>query len=73
MKLTSSQKLYGLGIILLVSLVVCSQNLSRRGEPSFIISLAVAGIAYLLAFRELFSTPKFPRHVIFFGLALAAL
>ena len=36
-------------------------------------SLAVAGIAYLLAIREFFSTPRFPRRVIVVGLVLAAL
>ena len=36
------------------------------------ILLAVAGIAYLLAIRELFFTPKFPRHVVVLGLVLAA-
>jgi hypothetical protein len=58
---------------LLVALAICSRNFRRVGEPSFIIPLAVAGVVYLLAFRELFSTPKFPRHVIVFGLALAGL
>jgi hypothetical protein len=72
-KLTPSQRLYGLGVILLVALAICSRNFSRTGEPSFIIPLAVAGVAYLLAFRELLSTPTFPKHVIVFGLALAAL
>jgi alpha-1,6-mannosyltransferase len=43
------------------------------GEPSFLIPLAVAGIAYLLAIREFFSTPKFPLRVIVAGLVLAAL
>ena len=43
------------------------------GDPSFLVPLAVAGIAYLLAIREFFSTPKFPRHVIVIGLVLAAL
>ena len=36
-------------------------------------SLALAGIAYLLAIREFFSTPKISRRVIVIGLALAAL
>jgi alpha-1,6-mannosyltransferase len=72
-KLTPSQRLYGLGAILLVALTVCSRNFSRTGEPSFIIPLAVAGVAYLLAIREFLSTPKLPKHVIVFGLALAAL
>jgi alpha-1,6-mannosyltransferase len=72
-KLTPSRRLYGLGVILLVALTVCSRNFSRTGEPSFFIPLAVAGIAYLLAIRELFSTPKFPHQVIVIGLVLAAL
>jgi alpha-1,6-mannosyltransferase len=72
-KLTPSHRLYGLGAILLVALTVCSRNFSRTGEPSFFIPLSVAGIAYLLAIRELFSTPEFPKRVIVFGLALSAL
>jgi len=72
-KLTPSHRLYGLGAILLVALTICSRNFSCTGEPSFFIPLAVAGIAYLLAMRELFSTPEFPRRVIVFGLALSAL
>jgi flagellar biosynthesis protein FliQ len=72
-KLTPSQRLYGLGAILLVALTICSSNFSRTGEPSFFIPLAVAGVAYLMAIRELFSTPEFPKRVIFFGLALSAL
>jgi hypothetical protein len=72
-KLTPSHRLYGFGAILLVSLTICSRKLASVGEPSFMIPLAVAGIAYLLATRELFSTPKFPRRVIFSGLLLAVL
>jgi len=71
-KLTPSHRLYGLGAILLVALTICSRNFSRTGQPSFFIPLAVAGVAYLLAIRELFSTPEFPRRVIVFGLALSA-
>ena len=73
MKLTPSHRLYGLGVILLVALTICSRNFSRTGEPSFFIPLAVAGVAYLLAIRELLSTPEFPKRVIVFGLALSAL
>ena len=73
MKVTPSHRLYGLGALLLVALTICSRNFSRMGEPSFIMPLAVAGVAYLLAVRELFSTPSFPKRVIVFGLALAAL
>ena len=73
MKLTSAHRLYGLGAILLVAQTICARNFSRTGEPSFFIPLAVAGVAYLLAIRELFSTLEFPKRVIVFGLALSAL
>jgi alpha-1,6-mannosyltransferase len=73
-KLTASHRLYGLGAVLLVALTMCSRKLgSGAGEPSFNVPLAVAGIAYLLAIREFFSTPRFPRRVILIGLVLAAL
>jgi hypothetical protein len=58
---------------LLVALTICSQKFSHRGEPSFFIPLAVAGLAYLLTIRELFSSPGFPRRVVLFSLALSAL
>ncbi len=73
MKFTPSHRLYGLGAILLVALTICARKLSSVGEPSFIIPLAVAGVAYLLAIRELFFAPEFPKRVIVFGLALSAL
>jgi Glycosyltransferase family 87 len=72
-KLTPCRRLYGLGAILLVFLVICSRKLSSMGGPAFIIPLAVAGIAYLLAIREFFSTPRFQNRVIIVGLMLAAL
>jgi alpha-1,6-mannosyltransferase len=72
-KLTPSHRLYGFGAILLVALTICSRNFGRTGEPSFFIPLAVAGVAYLLAIRELLSTPEFPKRVIVFGLVLSAL
>jgi alpha-1,6-mannosyltransferase len=72
-KLTPSLTLYGLGAILLVSLTICSRKFSNIGEPSFLIPLAVAGIAYILSIREFFSTPRFPHRVIVIGLVLAAL
>ncbi len=74
MKLTPSRRLYALGVVMLASLTICSRKLSTSmGELSFIIPLAVAGIAYLLAIREFFSTPRFPQRVIVIGLVLAAL
>jgi len=72
-RVTPSQRLYGLGALLLVSLTVCTRKLSSLGEASFLIPLAVAGIAYLLAIRELFSAPSFPKRVVVVGLVLAAL
>ena len=73
MKVTPSHRLYGLAAILLVALAICSRKSSNVGEPSFIIPLAVAGIAYLLAVREFFYTPRFPRQVIVIGIVLAVL
>lgn len=72
-KLTPSQRLYGLGIVSFGALTICAHNFGRTGEPSFIIPLVVAGVAYLLSIRELFATPTFPKRVVVFGLALAAL
>ena len=73
MKLTPSRRLYGSGVILLVALTMCSRKFSSMGAASFIIPLAVAGIAYILAIREFFSTPRFPHRVIVIGVVLAAL
>ena len=73
MTLTPAGRLYGLGAILLAALTSCTSKFSSIGEPSFIIPLGVAGLAYLLAIRELFATPQFPRRVIVIGLVLAAL
>jgi alpha-1,6-mannosyltransferase len=72
-KFTPSRRFYALGIVMLVALTACSRKLGNIGEPSFLILIGIAGIAYLLAIREFFSNPKFPRHVIVTGLALAAL
>ena len=72
-KLSPSRRLYGLGIVLLMALTICSRNFSRTGELPFFLPLGVAVFAYLLAIRELFCAPEFPKRVIVFGLALAAL
>jgi alpha-1,6-mannosyltransferase len=71
-KLTPSQRLYALGAILLVALTICSPNFGDRGGPYFMAALTLAGIVYLLAIREFFATPKFPRRVVLVGLVLAA-
>jgi len=70
-RLTSAGKLFGLGAIILGALVVCSR--SNIGTRSFLVCLAVAAIAYLLAIRECSKTQRFSRHVIFACLVLAAL
>jgi hypothetical protein len=71
---------------LLLALTICSRYFSDRGGPYFMASLALAGIAYLLAVRELFrgwgpvrlrsgqfrATQEFPRRIVIIGLALAA-
>ena len=73
MNLTPSHRLYGLGAILLVSLIICARSFGGDGEAFPIIPLWIAGIAYLFAIREFFCTPNFPRRVIVIGLLLAAL
>ena len=72
-KLTPSHRLYGLGAILLVSLVICARGFRGDGEAFPVIPLSVAGVAYLLAIREFFRTSTFPKRVIVVGLLLAAL
>jgi hypothetical protein len=57
---------------LCLALTICSLNFSDRGGPYFMASLALAAIAYLLAIREFFTSPKFLRRVIVIGLILAA-
>ena len=57
---------------LLVALTICSRNFGDRGGPYFMAALALAGVAYLLAIRELFATPLFSRRVVIIGLVLAA-
>jgi hypothetical protein len=73
LKLTPSRRLYVLGFIILAALTTCSRQFSGQGEAFSIIPLSVAGVAYLLAIREFFSTPRFPKRVIIIGLVLAAL
>ena len=73
MKLTPSGRVYVLGVVMLVALTICARKFSSMRGPSFLIALGIAGIAYLLAMREFFSTPRFPRRVIVIGLGLAAL
>lgn len=64
--------MYVLGAALCLALTVCSRNFGDRGGPHFNASLAVAGIVYLLAIREFFAAPGFPRRVVVLGLILAA-
>ncbi len=73
MRLTPSYRLHALGFILLLSLVICARKFGGQGEAFPIIPLAVGGIAYLLAIRELLCNPNFPKRVIVIGLVLAAM
>jgi hypothetical protein len=69
---------YVLGVTLCAALTACSRNFGDRGGPYFLASLTLAGVAYILAIRELFrgrgarATPTFPRRVVVIGLVLAA-
>ncbi len=76
LKISPAWRVYVLGATLCVALTICSRNFGDRGGPYFMASLTVAGIAYLLAIREFFATPKFERRisrrVVVTGLVLAA-
>jgi alpha-1,6-mannosyltransferase len=72
MKITPAARVHILGAALCVALTICSRNFGDRGGPSFMASLTVAGIVYLLAIREFFATPRFSRRVVVIGLVLAA-
>jgi len=75
-KITPASRVYVLGAALCVALMICSRYFSDRGGPYFMVSLTLAGIAYLLAIREFFATPRFAqrisRRVVVIGLASAA-
>jgi len=71
-KLSPARRVYILGAALCAALTVCSRNFGDRGGPHFMASLTLAGIVYLLAVREFFATPRFPRHLVVIGLVLAA-
>jgi len=71
-KIAPEWRVYVLGATLCVALTICSRNFGDRGGPCFMASLTVAGIAYLLAIREFFATPRFSRRVVVIGLVLAA-
>ena len=78
MKVIPEWRVYVLGATLCVALTICSRNFGDRGGPYFMASLTLAGIAYLLAIREIFrgrgarATKEFSRRVVVIGLVLAA-
>lgn len=72
MRIPPAWRVYILGTTLCLVLILCSRNFSDRGGPYFMASLTLAGIAYLLAIRELFATPRFSRHLIVIGLIFSA-
>jgi alpha-1,6-mannosyltransferase len=66
-------RVYLLGATLYVALTICSRYFGDRGGSHFMAWLILACIAFLLAIRELFVTPGFPRRVVVVGLVLAAM
>src|ERR1700739_729280 len=71
-KIAPSRRAYILGAVLLASLTICSRNFGDRGGPGFMVSLTLAGIAYLSAVRLLFAAPEFSRRIVVIGLVLSA-
>lgn len=72
MKTPHAWRVYTLGAVMFAALTMCSRYFGDRGGPQFMAWLTLAGIAYLLAIRELFSTPQFSRRIVVIGLVLAA-
>ena len=72
MNITPAWRVYILGATLCMALTICSRNFGDRGGPYFMAALTLAGIAYLLAIREFFATPRLARRVVVIGLVLAA-
>jgi alpha-1,6-mannosyltransferase len=71
--LTRSQRLFVLGAIILSALFVCACSPGGSGGRFFIVPLAIAGGAYLIAVREFFQTHGYTRQVLFACLAIAIL
>src|SRR5579864_1586607 len=71
-KVLPEWRVYAFGATMCVALTICSRNFGDRGGPYFMASLTIAGIAYLLAICEFFTTARFPRRVVVIGLILAA-
>jgi alpha-1,6-mannosyltransferase len=67
------RKLGLLGAVICLALFVCARMPEGAMGAYYLVPLAVAGGGYLLAARELFRTPQYPRQIIFACLALAAL
>lgn len=72
MNLTPARRVYIIGSALCIALIICSRAFFDRGGPYFMASLTLASVLYLLAIREFFTTPGFPRHVVITGLVLSA-
>src|SRR5215470_17497166 len=72
-KATAEWRVHALGGVLCLALTLCSRHFSDRGGLRFMIWLTLAGVAYLIAVRELFAAPKFSRRVVIIGMALAAI
>lgn len=71
LKITPETRVYIFGGVLCVALTVCSRHFGYRGGPPFMVSLALACVAYLFAIREFFSSAGFPRRVVIIGLMLS--
>ncbi|QNI35022.1 hypothetical protein H7849_15860 [Alloacidobacterium dinghuense] len=71
MKITPEARVYLFGIALCAALTICAHSFSDTRGAYFMAALAFAGIVYLLAIREFFATPAFPRRLVIIGLLLA--
>src|SRR3569833_342042 len=71
-KIAPEPRVYILGAVLCLALVICARHFGDRGGRPFMVSLGIAGIAYVLGVRELLAAPRFAKRVVAIGLLLAA-
>lgn len=72
MSVNREWRVYSFGASLCLALMVCAHYFGDRGGPPFMAALTLAGVAYLFAIREIFTTPRLPGRVVVIGIVLAA-
>lgn len=66
----ASVRILGLGAVICIALLACARVPGPVGSPRYLVTLAVAAVAYLFAVRELAQTQKYPRSIFLVCLLL---